>query len=104
MGPEPTTFCMASRATREQKAVETSVAERASGRVARSARFNEPGLVRVHDGLCPVAELKLREDVRDVGLNRRFGDDELGGDLRVGVPASDELEHLELARGQLFQA
>src|SRR4051794_4631499 len=70
----------------------------------RGAGFYEAGLVGVDDGLGSVAEVELGEEVGDVGLDGRFADDELGGDLGVGVAAGDEFEHLELARGQFLQA
>jgi hypothetical protein len=39
-----------------------------------------------------------------VRLDRRLAHDQLGGDLGVRQPARDELEDLELARGQLVEA
>src|SRR4051794_31076037 len=76
----------------------------ASGWVSRGARFDESGLVGVDDGLCSVAEVEFGVDACDVGLDGRVADDELRGDLGVGVAAGDELEYLELARGEFLQA
>jgi hypothetical protein len=45
----------------------------ASAWFSRGARFDEPGLVGVHDGLRSVAKVELGEDMRDVGLDRRLG-------------------------------
>jgi hypothetical protein len=64
----------------------------ASAWVSRGARFDEPCLVGVDDGLGAVAEVELGVDTCDVGLDGRVADDQLGGDLGVGVAAGDELE------------
>ena len=63
-----------------------------------------PGLVGQHDRLDAVAEPELHEHAGDVGLDRRLGDDQLGGDLGVREAAGDELEDLELAGGELVEA
>ena len=68
------------------------------------AGAHEAGLVGEHDGLDAVAQAELREQARDVGLDRRVADDELRRDLGVRQPARDELEDLELARGELVEA
>src|ERR1700690_3309324 len=68
-----------------------------AGRVGRRGlRRRDSGLVGEYDGLDAVAQVQLREDVRDVGLDGRRGDDERIGDLRVRETARDQLEHLEL--------
>jgi hypothetical protein len=48
---------------------------------------HEPGLVREDHRLDAVAQVELRENVRDVGLDRVLADDELGGDLGVRTTA-----------------
>ena len=61
----------------------------------------QAGLARPHDRLGPVADLELREDVRDVvadGLGRQA---EGRGDVGVGPPLGDQLEDLALALGEL---
>jgi hypothetical protein len=46
-------------------------------------------LVGQHYRLHAVAKIQLGEDVRHVGLDRRFAQDQLGGDLGVAQAASD---------------
>jgi hypothetical protein len=53
--------------------------------------------------LNAVAQAELGEHAGDVGLDRRAGDHEPVGDLGVGEAARDQLEDLELARGELLQ-
>ena len=52
-------------------------------RAAASTRGDEPALVGVDHGLHAVAQAELAEQVGDVGLDRRLGDDERLGDLGV---------------------
>ena len=59
--------------------------------------------VREHDGLDPVAQIELLEDVRDVRLDGRIADVELLADLGVREPAGDQAKHVELALCQLFE-
>ena len=68
-------------------------------RLRTAARDGYTGFVREHHGLDAVAQPELHQHARDVGLHRRLADDQLGGDLGVGEPARDALEHLKLARG-----
>src|SRR3954451_17584760 len=55
----------------------------------------------VDDGLHAGVEVQLLEDVAHVVLDRVLRDVELVGDLTVREPLGHELEHLELAVGQL---
>jgi hypothetical protein len=48
----------------------------------------------------PVPQLELGEQVVDVGLDRAFADEKLGGDLAVGPAAADAREHVKLTAGQ----
>ena len=66
--------------------------------------LGEARLVGEHHGLDAVAQAQLHQHARDVGLDRRLGHDQLGGDLRVGEPARDQAEDLLLALGQLVVA
>jgi hypothetical protein len=56
----------------------------------------------VGDGgrLQPVRRAELAQDVRDVDAGRPDADDELRGDLAVGVAAGEEGQDLRLARGE----
>src|ERR671914_513023 len=69
----------------------------------RSARAGETGLVGEDDRLDPVTSAQLGEHALDVRLDRRFLDDELGGDLCVRETPRHEREHLALARGELLE-
>ena len=51
-------------------------------------------------GFNPVREVQLVEDVVDVAGGRCFGNDELFGDLAVGLAGGDEGEHLAFAGGE----
>ena len=79
-------------------------ARRPDGLLRHGAGHGDAGLVGEHDGLHAVAQPELHQHARDVRLHRRLAHDQLGRDLRVREPARDELEHLELARGQLVEA
>ena len=59
-----------------------------------------PGFVGEHDCLGPVGQVELRQDVRDVGLDRGFGDEQRAGNRGIGLPAADEPQDLEFTRGQ----
>ena len=59
-------------------------------------------VVRVTDSLGSVADASFPKDVVDVGLDGGLADDEGGSDLGVGHTARDELEHLDLAPGQVI--
>ncbi len=65
--------------------------------------LDQAGLVRQHDRLHAVAKLELRQHMGDVRFDRRFADEELLRDFRVGAAARDQLQHLELASGQLLE-
>ena len=58
---------------------------------------DETDLVGVDDGLYPIAQPELGEDAPEVGLYRRLGDEEVFGDLGVGVAAGDLDQDLSLA-------
>jgi hypothetical protein len=45
------------------------------------------------------SDLQLREDGRDVVLDRAGRNVERRGDLAVGIPGAQTFEHVELARG-----
>ena len=66
-------------------------------------RSDQTDCVGEHYRLRPVAQLELVEDMRDVGLHRRFGEEQTFGDLAVGQPAGDQLEDLGFALGELRQ-
>ena len=70
------------------------------GRIGPSTpgRAHQAGLVRVDDGLHPVAQSELHEHPADMGLHGGLADDQLRADLRVVEPLADELEDLLLAR------
>src|SRR5262245_2717760 len=65
--------------------------------------LDEAGLVGEHDGLDPVAEAELLEDVGDVGLDGCLADEELLPDLVVGQAAGDEPQNIPLARGEFVE-
>src|SRR5919201_3231969 len=67
------------------------------------ARLRQAALVGEDHRLDPVACTDLHEDALDVGLDRRFLDDESGCDLAVRESASDELEDFALARSELME-
>ena len=81
-----------------------AVAAELGRRLIASAGHGDAGLVGEHDRLHAVAQPELHQHARDVRLDRRLAHDQLGRDLGVRQPARDELEHLELARGQLVEA
>src|SRR3954453_16482861 len=64
---------------------------------------HQPRLVGEHHKLCPVAGVELDHRTADVGLGRRWADDEALGDLVVSEPVSDECDHLALSCGQLIE-
>src|SRR5262245_8265169 len=63
-------------------------------------RLDEPPPDRVARELDTVAHAELAEDVGAVALHRLEADDEHRRDLLRRVPLGDQLQHLELARGQ----
>jgi hypothetical protein len=54
-----------------------------------------------HDSMSAVGGIELREDALHVGLDRAFGDVQLGGDQFVGLSGGDSAQHFDLA--VLFQ-
>src|SRR6266545_887180 len=72
-------------------------------RGARSGR-DEAGLVGDHDELHAVSRAELREDARDVRLDRQRTEEEGFCDFAVGASAGDETEYFELARAELVES
>jgi len=66
----------------------------------RCVRVGETGLSGLDDGLCPVAEVELVQDVGHVVGDRLGRQEECFSDLSVVVPIGDEAEHLSLAIGE----
>ena len=64
-------------------------------------RADDAGLVGEHDELRAVAQVELEQQVRDVRLHRRLGEDQAVGDLAVGQALGDERQDLALALGEL---
>ena len=102
-----------SNASRWTRTVRQTAAGTGNGHRLRSVPLNvrlwdagrtvESCFVGQHDGLCAVSEAEFSEDVADVRLYGRFGEDELVGDLAVAKAARDEAQHLNFARGQLCE-
>jgi hypothetical protein len=65
------------------------------------AALDETGFVGEHHGLRAVVEAELGEDARDMGLDGRVADDQLGSDLGVGQAAGQLSQDVDLARCQL---
>src|SRR5262249_27745285 len=66
--------------------------------------FNDSGFVGEHDCLDAVANVELGEYPCDVGLDGCGAEEEAGADLGVREPASQELEDLEFALGEVLDA
>jgi hypothetical protein len=64
------------------------------------SRAHDAEVVAQDDRLDPVAQPELGEDPGHVGLDRRLGHDELGGDLAVVLAHGHEGEDLDLTRAQ----
>jgi hypothetical protein len=64
---------------------------------------DEGVLVRGDHELRAVVRVQLGHDPADVRLGGVRGDHQVGGDLVVGPPASDQGQHLDLALGQVRQ-
>ena len=45
----------------------------------------------------------LAQDVVDVRLDRGHGDEQVGGDLVVGVALSHQIKHIQFPSGELIQ-
>src|SRR3954447_24859173 len=73
----------------------------ASAAKAASSRLDDPTTDGVDGGLDPVRDLQLHQDVRDVVLDGLRADEQLRRDLGVVLALRDQLQHVELARGQL---
>ncbi len=50
--------------------------------------------------LRPAADAQLAVDVADVALDGGNGDHQLPGNLLIGVPGGDKLQHFQFARAQ----
>lgn len=57
----------------------------------------QPGLVGEDNGLDTVAEAELGQNPFQVRLDRRFLDEQAGGDFAVGQATGDEFQHIPLA-------
>src|SRR5712692_10921507 len=73
-------------------------------RIACRSRLIHSCLVGEDDDLDAIAEPELHQDPLDVGLDRRFLDDERGGDLAVREATRDQFEDLPFARGELVES
>src|SRR3954470_4936521 len=67
-------------------------------------RRDQPSPDGVAREVDPVAHLELLEDVRPMAVDGLAADDQHRGDLVARVPFGDQLEDLELARGQRIQS
>ena len=65
--------------------------------------LHEARLVRGDDGLDAITKVELHQDPCHVRLHRRVADEQLLRDLRVRQAAREQLEDLELARGQVVE-
>ena len=63
--------------------------------------LDELVLERVADELGARGAAQLLLDVRAVGLDRARGEEQLLGDLGVGVAEGDQPQHLDLALGEV---
>src|ERR1700730_13976550 len=61
---------------------------------------DQPGFIRLYDGLHPVAEVELGEDMADVDLDRALGQEKLGSDLAVGPAPREQPEHVAFPVGE----
>ena len=77
---------------------------RRPSRGLRPFGVEHPALERVADQLGALGEVKLLLDVGAVGLDGPHADEELLGDLAVGVAEGDEAQDLELAIGEVVRA
>jgi hypothetical protein len=75
----------------------------------RGRAFRTPGalldqvqLPGSRQGLRTASRVELAVDVVDVGLDRAHADEELGGDLAVGLASGYELKDFELTLAQGF--
>src|SRR3954451_9100170 len=84
--------CLAARRLRAGPAASASV-----------ARFDETGLVRVDHRLHPVAQAELAQNMRDVRLDGRLGEEQRRTDLAVRPAPGDQLQHLAFSVGELGQ-
>src|SRR3954470_11891930 len=66
-------------------------------------RSDQAAFGRPAGELAPVAELELAEHRADVRLHRLHADEQLLGDLLVGVAAGDQPEHLAFPGGELVE-
>src|SRR5206468_8650146 len=82
-------------------ATRTASASPPSAGFADALSLHDPRPDRVDRGLDAVFDLELHQDVRDVVLDRLRADVELTGDHRVVLAVRDQLQHLDLAVGEL---
>src|SRR5450432_4292864 len=64
------------------------------------ARGNQAGLVGDHHRLYPVADTEFHQHVAHVCFYGGFAEVQLTRDLAVAKPTGDDLQDVELARGQ----
>src|SRR4051812_7534461 len=62
--------------------------------------LEEVTLVRQNDSLRPVAEIQLLQHPRNVSFHSGLADEQCFADLRVREPAGEQLQDVELARGE----
>src|SRR2546429_9785269 len=65
--------------------------------------LHQAALVGENDGLGAVAQPEFHQHAADVGLDGLFGDDQVGGDLRVGHAPGHQGQHLGLAFGEVLE-
>src|SRR5262249_43901418 len=66
--------------------------------------LDETGIEGRDDRLDSVADAELAEDAREVGLDRRRAEEELGAELGVRQSGREQREDLQLALGQRFES
>ena len=65
---------------------------------------HQTGLVCEYRRLCSIGQVELREDPSNVGAGGVLADEQGRADLGVGLRLGDQLEHLDLAGGELRQS
>jgi hypothetical protein len=63
----------------------------------RGLELHDPAPYRDRDGMRPVIDIKFRENIRDVALDRLLGNEEFARDLLVRIAGGDQAEHVDLA-------
>ncbi len=74
------------------------------GRIGELPYFRWSGAGGVGGRLTPSAQAELGEDVADVVFDRLATDEQAIGDLRIGQAVAEQVEHLDLAFGQMPRA